>query len=61
MSQRFRTYAQIEERIGFAIAELDDGFHANIRAAAEYNHVPYSRLQKRISGRALKIERVAPN
>jgi hypothetical protein len=61
MSQRFGTYAQIEGRIEIAIAKLDSGIHANIRAAADYNHVPYSRLQKRVSGRASKIERTAPN
>ncbi|USP75812.1 hypothetical protein yc1106_03086 [Curvularia clavata] len=61
MSQRFGTYAQIEERIEITIAELDSGIHANMRAAADYNHMPYSRLQKRVSGRASKIERAAPN
>ncbi|KAF5853327.1 hypothetical protein GGP41_001893 [Bipolaris sorokiniana] len=61
MSQRFGTYAQIEERIEIAIAELDSGIYANIRAVADYNHVPYSRLQKRVSGRASKIERTALN
>lgn len=44
MSQRFRTYAQIEERIKIAITELDSGIHVNIRAAADYNYMPYSRL-----------------
>lgn len=61
MSQRFGTYAQIEEGIEIAIAELDSGLHTDIRAAADCNHVPYSRLQKRVSGRASKMERAAPN
>ncbi|RMZ73591.1 transposase [Pyrenophora seminiperda CCB06] len=38
ISQRFRTYAQIKERIKVAIAELDNSIYANIRAAADSNH-----------------------